>query len=203
MLGMPTANPKVRKEAFYGQGDGIVLMSDLNCQGSEVTVHECPRKQQSELQCTHQEDVGVICSESSTVRLVNGSTEWEGRLEVLHASTWGTVCDDGFGKQEASVVCRMLGLDSGPILLDEVRCLGVELDIARCSHDPWGLTDCTHAEDVGVACPAVRKIRLVNGSTEYEGRVEVYRGEQWGTVCDEDFDQNDALVVCRMMGLEL
>nr|KAG5701001.1 hypothetical protein BaRGS_022712 [Batillaria attramentaria] len=155
---------------------------------------------------------------ASTVRLVNGSTEWEGRLEVWHADTWGTVCDDGFGTQEASVVCRMLGLDSrnpvvhhnavygpgsGPILLDEVRCLGVEQDIALCYHDPWGLTDCTHGEDVGVACPAVRKIRLVNGSTEYEGRVEVHRGEQWGTVCDEDFDQNDALVVCRMMGLEL
>lgn len=45
------------------------------------------------------------------VRLVGGSREWEGRLEVWHAGTWGTVCDDGFGQMEASVVCSMLGMD--------------------------------------------------------------------------------------------
>jgi len=43
------------------------------------------------------------------VRLVGGKTPREGRLEVSYNGLWGTVCDDDFGRNDASVICDMLG----------------------------------------------------------------------------------------------
>lgn len=45
------------------------------------------------------------------VRLENGSSVREGRLEVCLNNAWGTVCENGFSDTDASVVCGQLGFD--------------------------------------------------------------------------------------------
>ena len=44
------------------------------------------------------------------LRLVGGANSAEGRVEICINNAWGTICDDGFTREEAVVVCRQLGL---------------------------------------------------------------------------------------------
>jgi len=41
---------------------------------------------------------------------------------------------------------------------------------------------------------------LVGGPSSLEGRLEMYRNTQWGTVCDSGFTYVAARVVCYMLG---
>ena len=53
------------------------------------------------------------CTNNGQIRLINGSNNASGRVEVCLGDSWGTVCDDGWDSNEATIVCRELGYNHG------------------------------------------------------------------------------------------
>ena len=43
-------------------------------------------------------------------------------------------------------------------------------------------------------------VRLAGGSLANEGRVEICQSGEWKTVCDSNWSENEARVMCRQLG---
>ncbi|KAL1779678.1 galectin-3-binding protein [Sigmodon hispidus] len=109
---------------------------------------------------------GTLGTEDGDMRLVNGASANEGRVEIFYRGQWGTVCDNLWNLLDASVVCRALGYENatralgraafgpgkGPVMLDEVECTGTEPSLANCSSLGWLKSRCGHEKDAGVVC---------------------------------------------------
>ncbi|XP_078535779.1 scavenger receptor cysteine-rich domain-containing group B protein [Lissotriton helveticus] len=273
----------------FGQGRGLILLDNVDCRGRESALRECRSHGWGVHNCYHYEDVAVICNEvtttppgkghitkaataaiqsgesDGTIRVVNGADSCQGRVEIFYKGNWGTICDDDWGMSDASVACRQVGCGqaveyksnayfgygTGLILLDNVNCDGGEPYLSACFSLGWGIHNCGHHEDAGIVCTGLQPstvapsttsvgpstmetltdtatgtgareqpslesdsittasrllgkisshIKLVNGNNSCQGRVEVMYQSTWGTVCDDDWDHSDALVVCRQVG---
>ncbi|KAL2102764.1 hypothetical protein ACEWY4_001932 [Coilia grayii] len=194
--------------AAFGEGDGQVWSQEIQCGGNETQIHHCPTSALN-LNCSHENDVGLICG--GGVRLVNGSTPCQGRVEVYLKGEWGTVCSPDWDRADTEVVCRELGCGdavdhwtkahfgegTGRVLMAEVGCNGWETRLKTCPHKGLGSHTCNPQNNIGIVCSEHRASRLVNGSHQCSGRVEMVHGVTWGAVCEDGFDLRDAEVVCR------
>ena len=104
------------------------------------------------------------CTEGD-IRLVNGPTNFEGRVEVCHNNKWGTVCDNSWSANDGIVACRQLGVSyvsvvtnayygegEGQIWLENLLCTGSEHRLIDCNHQGFGINRCRHYQDAGLVC---------------------------------------------------
>uniref|UniRef100_A0AAY5ET83 SRCR domain-containing protein n=1 Tax=Electrophorus electricus TaxID=8005 RepID=A0AAY5ET83_ELEEL len=199
-------------KAHFGPRSGPIWMNKV-CRGNESDIYACPTSSTVKHDCSHDSDVALVCADS--VRLVDGGTRCAGRVEVLHRGQWGTVCVEGASVIAAVVVCRQLGCGgilsatvsdtagSGPIWMSQLTCSGSESTLKNCGSLGWGKHRCSHLDDAELICSGHKMPRLKDGPHLCSGRVEVLHGKTWSTVCDADFDQQDAEVVCRELGCGL
>ena len=103
------------------------------------------------------------------------------------------------------------GRGTAPILTSYVSCFGNETSIQECSHSILSPSSTSYWNYpvVGVICHKIPTfdmecsfgdVRLFGGETESEGRVEICVHGLWTTICDEEFEDADALVICREVG---
>ncbi|XP_064408631.1 antigen WC1.1 [Latimeria chalumnae] len=186
---MGCGNTGTLDKQFGEEGSGPKWLDSINCLGYESVLWQCPSLPWGQNKCVQGEVAQIACqahkerhvvqtespcsgrlfekscTEHMEVRLAGGDSECSGRVEVRYNGSWGTVCDESWDLNAASVVCQQLDCGSavavvsdagfgegiGPVWLDEVHCRGSESLLIHCELF-GGVRDCGHKEDAGVVC---------------------------------------------------
>lgn len=149
---------EVVPERVYEEGHGLILLDEVQCQGTETTLMACAHSEWGQHDCSHSEDVGVHCE------MGIDANEIPGPLPPLGKCTHGLLLEIDFSciwYPYESLCENMKYLFAGPL------------------------------------------VRLVAGESRKEGRVEVFMNNQWGTVCDDGWNDVNAAIVCRQLGFKL
>ncbi|XP_052220710.1 deleted in malignant brain tumors 1 protein-like isoform X1 [Dreissena polymorpha] len=182
----------------FGAGSDPIWLDDVGCAATEQRLADCQHRGWGlSSGCDHSEDVGVICPVSAvtssgtpsptttkapvipdtgncttpdrTIRLKGPSNmPGVGVVQLLRNNTWGNICDNGWGFNNAKVVCRMLcfnpntalagsvNFDTSTItekmVIKSVTCTGNEANISACTQAPWADGSCSTSEMAKVTC---------------------------------------------------
>ncbi|XP_039691872.1 scavenger receptor cysteine-rich domain-containing protein SCART1 [Pteropus medius] len=199
----------------FGDGDAPIWPDVFHCVGTESYLWNCPVGTLGAPACDPGNAATAVCSGlPDALRLRDGQSRCDGRVEVSLDGAWGRVLDDAWDLRGAGVVCRQLGCGEAEraydapapgrgavrVALSRARCAGTETRLSQCNVSASLLVAAGASRDAGVVCSGSRRVRLAAGPGRCAGRVEVLRGGAWGTVCDDGWDLRDAHVVCRQLG---
>ncbi|CAI5666074.1 unnamed protein product [Oreochromis niloticus] len=199
--------PSVLQGALYGEVEVPVWSKEFQCGGHESALLDCRSSGSARNSCSPGKAVGLTCSESDDVRLVGGASRCAGILELKHLGEWRPVKSNSWTRKEAAVVCEHL--DCGfPVSV------GRREDASSSPTTWWISRDCLLSRSLLGQCAVSWElsstsvfditcsdsVRLLNGSSLCSGRLQVKSNQSWSSVCEADFDQQDAEVVCRELG---
>uniref|UniRef100_A0A8C4VG06 SRCR domain-containing protein n=1 Tax=Gopherus evgoodei TaxID=1825980 RepID=A0A8C4VG06_9SAUR len=198
--------------AHFGEGSGQIWLDNTVCRGNESAVWACEHNSWGDHDCDHREDAGVTCSGKEL--LIGGNTACSGRVEIRHGDTWTTVCDSHLDLKAASVICKELDCGTvvstpggahfskgyGSIWSEKIHCMGNETRLVYCPRALHPNETCSHSSDASIVCSGKFIIdMLLNGESQCDGRVEISLHDVWDRVLDDQWDMNDASVVCRQL----
>ena len=115
----------------YTNGNLHAHINDLSCTGNENSLWDCLQNTLTDYTCSNYDDASVICQckififalnvhlivndvvysncTTGDIRLTDGPSEYEGRVEICMNGVWGSVCDYGWDTSEATTICKQLG----------------------------------------------------------------------------------------------
>uniref|UniRef100_A0A1X7VFB3 SRCR domain-containing protein n=1 Tax=Amphimedon queenslandica TaxID=400682 RepID=A0A1X7VFB3_AMPQE len=226
-LGFSTTGATRFTSSYYGWGNGTVLMDYVSCTGSETKITNCGYNTVLTSSCYHGTLAGVVCQSGGTctngdIRLITASYRSFGRVEFCIYNQWGTICDDGWDSSDARVLHYIVTLvvqimdedlyqlGSGMLVVPAVtvvylRAVTLSAPIvvlvlksrSRCSSSSaFGLICYSPSQGSGTCTDGT--VRLVNGSTSNEGRVEYCYNGDWVPSCG--MSSITASLVCKQLG---
>lgn len=131
-----------KNAAFFGRGTGPIVLDNIQCSGDEEFLVNCTASENplfdnhgedAGVQCFSGWFMKIVhllyhstltlvhscaLADNSTncdlgaMRLVGGANELEGRVEICLGGVWGSICDDFWSTQDASVACKQLNFSS-------------------------------------------------------------------------------------------
>jgi len=101
------------------------------------------------------------------IRLVNGASELDGRVEVCFGNLWGTICHNSWDNRDAGVICKQLfgpsfggyaingsrfGSGHMPTVVYNMNCNGTEENLMACSIASFTRSNCNDSTVAGIEC---------------------------------------------------
>ncbi|XP_056296423.1 scavenger receptor cysteine-rich type 1 protein M130-like isoform X2 [Pseudoliparis swirei] len=197
--------PSVLQGALYGDSESPMWTKEFLCEGHEAVLLDCD----SSAGITHSsaKAVGLNCSEPDDLRLARGSSRCAGELEMKQMGTWNKVAERSeWNRKMADIICGQLDCGSAVSIGSKRNDFSQVMWVMKtaCLQPKNAVRECLlktfHLSRYNVEIKCSESVRLVNGTSLCSGQLKVKSDQSWSSVYEDDFDQQDAEVVCRELG---